>query len=108
MIRRPPRSTLFPYTTLFRSGRLVHERRVHARPLGLPGPVRGHGRPGGELAAVLRRRRAARVLRLAGGAAVPLIHIKSRSEPAATLMGKDNGRKAHETSVEIGGGACVP
>src|SRR2546422_1624617 len=23
MIRRPPRSTLFPYTTLFRSGRLV-------------------------------------------------------------------------------------
>src|SRR2546422_2620117 len=27
MIRRPPRSTLFPYTTLFRS------RRPHARPL---------------------------------------------------------------------------
>src|SRR5687768_18351221 len=24
MIRRPPRSTLFPYTTLFRSSRLVH------------------------------------------------------------------------------------
>src|SRR3712207_8352785 len=24
MIRRPPRSTLFPYTTLFRSGLLVH------------------------------------------------------------------------------------
>src|SRR2546422_7922268 len=23
MIRRPPRSTLFPYTTLFRSGRMV-------------------------------------------------------------------------------------
>src|SRR3712207_7703262 len=29
MIRRPPRSTLFPYTTLFRSGRLV-ERRARA------------------------------------------------------------------------------
>src|SRR3712207_8518403 len=27
MIRRPPRSTLFPYTTLFRS--IVGERRVH-------------------------------------------------------------------------------
>src|SRR5690349_23451158 len=27
MIRRPPRSTLFPYTTLFRSER-VHERRL--------------------------------------------------------------------------------
>src|SRR3712207_8488947 len=25
MIRRPPRSTLFPYTTLFRSGRTVAE-----------------------------------------------------------------------------------
>src|SRR2546422_1172208 len=24
MIRRPPRSTLFPYTTLFRSGGVVH------------------------------------------------------------------------------------
>src|SRR5947209_9222068 len=24
MIRRPPRSTLFPYTTLFRSARLAH------------------------------------------------------------------------------------
>src|SRR5256885_2687479 len=27
MIRRPPRSTLFPYTTLFRSGRENHARR---------------------------------------------------------------------------------
>src|SRR3712207_7872765 len=31
MIRRPPRSTLFPYTTLFRSGsRHVHDEQVHA------------------------------------------------------------------------------
>src|SRR5688572_32470825 len=30
MLRRPPRSTLFPYTTLFRSASLVEER------LGLP------------------------------------------------------------------------
>src|SRR5438105_10943453 len=28
MIRRPPRSTLFPYTTLFRSLELVMERRL--------------------------------------------------------------------------------
>src|SRR5256885_12773498 len=27
MIRRPPRSTLFPYTTLFRSGTVVSDRR---------------------------------------------------------------------------------
>src|SRR3712207_8549518 len=34
MIRRPPRSTLFPYTTLFRSGRvdhLIREREVGMR-----------------------------------------------------------------------------
>src|SRR5260221_9987881 len=32
MIRRPPRSTLFPYTTLFRSGR--HHRRRRRRYVG--------------------------------------------------------------------------
>src|SRR5256885_3048174 len=32
MIRRPPRSTLFPYTTLFRSP-LPHHLRPHAPPL---------------------------------------------------------------------------
>src|SRR5439155_25233556 len=35
MIRRPPRSTLFPYTTLFRSGspdRCLHDRRPGGRP----------------------------------------------------------------------------
>src|SRR2546428_7496962 len=31
MIRRPPRSTLFPYTTLFRSGQVVHHDRVGLR-----------------------------------------------------------------------------
>src|SRR2546427_8246687 len=31
MIRRPPRSTLFPYTTLFRSAREPVERSVHRR-----------------------------------------------------------------------------
>src|SRR3712207_7950428 len=35
MIRRPPRSTLFPYTTLFRSGAEVHAARVER--------VDGHG-----------------------------------------------------------------
>src|SRR2546425_9543021 len=40
MIRRPPRSTLFPYTTLFRSRPLVPP---HG-PRGLPGAHRlGHG-----------------------------------------------------------------
>src|SRR3989442_14076531 len=31
MIRRPPRSTLFPYTTLFRSGEPVQEERDSSR-----------------------------------------------------------------------------
>src|SRR3712207_6886821 len=45
MIRRPPRSTLFPYTTLFRSGRPAdhgHDR-APARRSALHAPVRrGH------------------------------------------------------------------
>src|SRR3712207_8257913 len=35
MIRRPPRSTLFPYTTLFRSGRVAGNGRL----------IHGRGRP---------------------------------------------------------------
>src|SRR2546427_3304762 len=35
MIRRPPRSTLFPYTTLFRSGPQQSLERFHERPVGL-------------------------------------------------------------------------
>src|SRR3712207_7345182 len=67
MIRRPPRSTLFPYTTLFRSARRRDERRrradVAARELAVAhgdgverrlqrrGGERGVGRPGGRLRA---------------------------------------------------------
>src|SRR5256885_11207196 len=41
MIRRPPRSTLFPYTTLFRSSALLKLHRSHARkPLKNLGVVR--------------------------------------------------------------------
>src|SRR5258707_3650785 len=36
MIRRPPRSTLFPYTTLFRSGRARSMRRVAPRAVQAP------------------------------------------------------------------------
>src|SRR3712207_8960333 len=53
MIRRPPRSTLFPYTTLFRSARRLRPRQeggraleehVHPRPaeLDVPPAHRGH------------------------------------------------------------------
>src|SRR5260370_32705307 len=36
MIRRPPRSTLFPYTTLFRSRRCPSKRARMTRPLSAP------------------------------------------------------------------------
>src|SRR5438034_3915962 len=36
MIRRPPRSTLFPYTTLFRSRHLVSGKHPNRSRLGLP------------------------------------------------------------------------
>src|SRR3712207_8720924 len=52
MIRRPPRSTLFPYTTLFRSppardGPVVgaEPRRGHRGPEGAPDPARRPLRP---------------------------------------------------------------
>src|SRR5258708_12383190 len=38
MIRRPPRSTLFPYTTLFRSDEFVQPHALHLRLV--PGEVR--------------------------------------------------------------------
>src|SRR2546422_7543389 len=49
MIRRPPRSTLFPYTTLFRSILCANARALrrhalrHARPLRAPGLAPGRG-----------------------------------------------------------------
>src|SRR3712207_7914844 len=65
MIRRPPRSTLFPYTTLFRSGprrpRQPHPRRPGPRRRQPPRPHRRRGRPG----------RAARGIRAAAELASP-------------------------------------
>src|SRR2546426_3557924 len=43
MIRRPPRSTLFPYTTLFRSVRDVSGADEHCACGGRPGRVRSGG-----------------------------------------------------------------
>src|SRR2546429_5655735 len=52
MIRRPPRSTLFPYTTLFRSLRVGGQRRDRAA--GAPGDQR---RPLSQLEPEARQRR---------------------------------------------------
>src|SRR5690625_4237318 len=51
LTRRPPRSTLFPYTTLFRSGRGLHDAEVdvdHRRdPVARPGDPLAHLADGG-------------------------------------------------------------
>src|SRR3712207_7161960 len=63
MIRRPPRSTLFPYTTLFRSTDQAPDQRDHdgRREHVCPAPV---GKPAGGIQQVLgdRRERDAEVL----------------------------------------------
>src|SRR2546430_4855678 len=43
MIRRPPRSTLFPYTTLFRSARRGRRRGVRRTPRPPPRPSEARG-----------------------------------------------------------------
>src|SRR2546427_4795742 len=49
MIRRPPRSTLFPYTTLFRSdARLVLDHRLARRGPDAVAVEQVHARPAGE------------------------------------------------------------
>src|SRR3712207_7179128 len=63
MIRRPPRSTLFPYTTLFRSDRLGVRAAAAGggvRDRGRRRPARGHGRlePGGAVRLAGPRRHA--------------------------------------------------
>src|SRR3712207_3429742 len=53
MIRRPPRSTLFPYTTLFRSARPPRQllRRLEGLRRGAGAVLRGRARAGGDLPA---------------------------------------------------------
>src|SRR3712207_7529412 len=79
MIRRPPRSTLFPYTALFRSRRLAAEARPAARGgRALPGAA-----PGG--AAARRGRHAAGVV----------------ARPAARPGALRAGRRSEEHTSEL-------
>src|SRR2546425_6274174 len=56
MIRRPPRSTLFPYTTLFRSSAAPARGPVSAAGPASPAPTRRLLRPRGPRHAARRRR----------------------------------------------------
>src|SRR5256885_11300448 len=57
MIRRPPRSTLFPYTTLFRSRRQVDARLPERADLVLRGPLPARDDRSRMAHALARRRR---------------------------------------------------
>src|SRR5436305_3798832 len=56
-VRQPPRSTLFPYTTLFRSHGVAAGLWEHRRFAGLPGRVRAVARDGSARAGHRRRAR---------------------------------------------------
>src|SRR2546425_9934440 len=91
MIRRPPRSTLFPYTTLFRSS---------------PGKsVSIAGSPpcvlyGGETGLDQRRRRVNRLLQQAIDAAAPLIKSRLTAVQDARWRASDRDRLARRRSEE--------
>src|SRR3712207_2901769 len=102
MIRRPPRSTLFPYTTLFRSrlrravpAAATRVGRVPARPR--VGPGGGVGVPvrGGQRGARCRGRAAGRgVVRLRG------------PRPAGGGLGRRRPGRGHRRARGEGGGAA--
>src|SRR3712207_7949663 len=91
MIRRPPRSTLFPYTTLFRSAALRGPERLHR---GAPGARRDrrHVLPHDDAAALDR---AARIRGGAGGRRLDrllAVHVPHEGPPA---------RRAEEHTSEL-------
>src|SRR2546430_17330646 len=85
MIRRPPRSTLFPYTTLFRSLRPVRGgATVRSRRRGGRGPGRGARRL--RHADLVRQRAAGRGAGLPRGASFDHRERVGRGVEGATLM----------------------
>src|SRR3712207_6940969 len=81
MIRRPPRSTLFPYTTLFRSKRVDRS---------FPDPARRSGS-----CTVLGR--AAKVRSRAGGGS----RVEQRVRVAATARSRGRGARSEEHTSEL-------
>src|SRR3989442_7182682 len=80
MIRRPPRSTLFPYTTLFRS------RRQKSRQLELPLGGRGEApraRRSGEAPTAARGHRRSGSARYFDGLGVPRLATRSEEHTSA-------------------------
>src|SRR5256885_3401393 len=92
MIRRPPRSTLFPYTTLFRS-REVHR----GGRLGLPLEAGGHGAPDGGPERIDRKSTRLNSSHLVISYAV--FCFKKKNKPhVVVLVNKQNEALQHSTS----------
>src|SRR2546430_6270206 len=85
MIRRPPRSTLFPYTTLFRSGEEGRRDQLTLDPLRLRAepetetavPIRGDGRQAARVVAEVGVTRIGPDHRSEGSVSLPGRHVNS-------------------------------
>src|SRR5574341_2474488 len=102
MIRRPPRSTLFPYTTLFRSGPVevvrVLLRDAHAR-VELEELDRARGRRGGRWQEDPRRRRN-RGRRGSTDFRLDLLLLAGRRKRLRDLAGGDAGEQGEQQQDE--------
>src|SRR5438034_2636150 len=99
MIRRPPRSTLFPYTTLFRSRQRGHDP-------GSPGGARGHAAVSGAgrlresfLAASLRARGAGRRGRREARSEEHTSELQSHSDLVCRLLLEKKKKKKTNSSA---------
>src|SRR5260370_38785516 len=97
MIRRPPRSTLFPYTTLFRSRTQI--RSWMAFGPGLPAAAQFEQSPGSERGGSFEQTR--KVLR--GDYDVPLADRQSMQEGLPALVECDSDAAADLTQIAHGG-----
>src|SRR2546430_16960963 len=87
MIRRPPRSTLFPYTTLFRSHRVRGRSRLRLLPSRLRDRAAGDRLSGGAAAAG-RRGSPYRPTAVSPARANPLLPPRPKPPGALPLSGK--------------------
>src|SRR3712207_8137234 len=96
MIRRPPRSTLFPYTTLFRSLGVaqVAEEGRQRRQLGQLGELGGHGVQGVEV----RPRAGGADPRGAGRSGEHTSELQSRQYIVCRLLLEKKKKLTHTTS----------
>src|SRR2546422_6195582 len=88
MIRRPPRSTLFPYTTLFRSSRRVRARRPWAHRDGAHAAA--VTRPPSEPRDGRRDRKSTRLNSSHGYISYAVFCLKKKMRETSRLMGTGN------------------